>query len=196
MTSRASGRLNPGTTRWLLIVALWLNLVALLVALLFAYNTTGGTLFLFTTVTPTLVLIAVVMLAGIFIHEYRHKHKLFNVERYDAGWTIFRQGERGDCAYFIRDGEIEVIREEDGAVVSRLGPGQYFGEMALIDNSPRTATVRAASAVELAVLGKRNFLDMMRLMPETEEAILGTLKERAMEVRSRASGPTDPSRKG
>ena len=52
--------------------------------------------------------------------------------------------------------------------------------MALITNAPRNATVRAVTPVELAVLGKRNFIDMMKLLPATEESILNTVKLRAL----------------
>lgn len=182
-------------TRWSprgsLIVALGLTLVALVVALEFVRHTTGGTLFLFTTVSPTLVIVSIVILLRAFIQDYRHRHKLFAVERYDAGATILREGDVGDCAYFIRKGQVEVIREKDGAVLATRGPGEYFGEMALLSNAPRSATVRATAPTELAVLGKQNFLDMIRLMPATEEAILNTVRERAMEApdRGRPSVP-------
>jgi len=171
--------------RRLLILSLLLTMVAILLALQFVYNTTGGTLFLFTTVTPLLVFVSILILLGVLIHEYRQSHMLFNIEYYNADCTIFRQGDTGHCAYFIRDGEVEVIREEDGAVLATRGKGEYFGEMALISNSPRNATIKTITPVELAVLGKGNFLEMMRLIPETEEAILNCVKERAMEATRR-----------
>jgi CRP-like cAMP-binding protein len=171
--------------RRLLILSLLLTMVAMLLALQFVYNTTGGTLFLFTTVTPLLVIASILILLGVLIHEYRQMHMLFKIERYRTDCTIFKQGDIGHCAYFIRDGEVKVIREEDGAVLATRGKGEYFGEMALISNSPRNATVRTITPVELAVLGKRNFLEMMKLIPETEEAILNCVKERAMEATKR-----------
>jgi CRP-like cAMP-binding protein len=104
---------------------------------------------------------------------------LFVIEAYPADWIVFRQGDPADSAYFIRSGEVEVIDEDSGSVIRSLGPGEYFGEIALIANAPRSATIRTLSKVELAVLGKRNFLNMMRLLPTTEEAILHTVQERA-----------------
>jgi hypothetical protein len=181
----ANATLSSRVTGRLLIFALLLTLVAMLLALQFVINTTGGTLFLFTTATPLLVLVSILILIAVLIHDYRHTHMLFEIEQFKANWTIFRQGDVGQCAYFIRDGEIEVIREEDGAVLATRGKGEYFGEMALISNSPRTATVRTITPVELAVLGKENFLEMMRLIPETEEAILNCVKKRAMEAEKR-----------
>jgi hypothetical protein len=185
MTISTHAALSSRATRWLLILALLLTMVAMLLALRFVYNTTGGTLFLFTTVTPLLVFLSTLILLGILIHDYRHEHMLFKIEHHKANWTIFRQGDIGHCAYFIRDGEVEVIREGDGAVLATRGKGEYFGEMALISNSPRSATVRTVTPVELAVLGQKNFLEMMRLIPETEEAILSSIRQRAMEAAKR-----------
>ena len=167
------------TIRILSIVSLSLTLAAMLSGLLFVHRTTGGTLFLFSFVAPIFVLSAITIYAVTQILEFRQKHKLFKIETYPAGWTVFRQGDPADSAYFIRSGEVEVIDEDTGSVIRSLGSGDYFGEIALIANAPRSATIRTVSEVELAVLGKRNFLNMMRLLPTTEEAILHTVRERA-----------------
>jgi CRP-like cAMP-binding protein len=176
--------------RGLLVVALSLTLVALVVALEFVRHTTGGTLFLFTTVSPTLVLVSVFLLARAFVQDYRHRHRLFTIKRYDAGEIVFREGDEGDCAYFIRKGAVEVVADKDGTVIATRGPGEYFGEMALISNAPRSATIRTTAPTEFALLGKENFLDMMRVMPAAEEEMLSTVRKRAMEARDRrgASG--------
>jgi voltage-gated potassium channel len=128
------------------------------------------------------VFAAIAIFAGLTLHEYHQSHKLFGIERCEAGKVIFRQGDTGDCVYFIRQGEVEVVREENGAVLATLQAGQYFGEMALLSNKPRNATVRTLTTVELAVLGKENFLSMLTLLPEAEEAILTTVHKRAMQA--------------
>jgi CRP-like cAMP-binding protein len=168
-----------------MIASLLLTLIALLLGLLFVFRANGGTLFLFSAVAPVLVLVAIAIYLGTVIFEFRQTHKLFSVERYPAGSTIFRQGDPGDCAYFMRDGTVEVVDEEAGSVLTTLGSGELFGEIALLTDAPRTATVRALSPVEVAVLGKENFLNMMRLMPATEEEILNTVQTRVMRDRQR-----------
>jgi CRP-like cAMP-binding protein len=160
-------------------VSLVLTLVAMLSGLLFVHRTTGGTLFLFSFVAPIFVISAITVYAVAQILEFRQRHKLFVIETYPAGWTVFRQGDPADSAYFIRSGEVEVVDEISGSVIRSLGSGDYFGEIALIADAPRSATIRTVSKVEVAVLGKRNFLNMMRLLPTTEEAILHTVRERA-----------------
>jgi CRP-like cAMP-binding protein len=174
------GANNARTIRRLTLTSLLLTLVAMLLGLLFLLRTSGGTLFLFSTIAPLLVLAAITIVVGVAIYEYHQSHKLFVIERYPAERIIFRQGEEGDCAYFIREGQVEVVDEESGQVLVTLQAGDYFGEMALIANAPRSATIRTVSSVEVAVLGKQNFLNMMKLLPTTEGAILNTVRTRVM----------------
>jgi CRP-like cAMP-binding protein len=187
MTSGAARRpfqLTSTPTRVLLIGAQVLALIAFLLALEFLRRTTGGTLFLFSMFAPVASLVAAVCVLGVAGYRFLKRHSLFEIEEVEAGQVIFKQGEEGDCAYFIQSGEVDVVREEAGAerVVSTLSKGQYFGEMALISDAPRNATVRAITAARVAVLGKENFLTMLRVMPHTEEDIMKTVNERAMEI--------------
>ena len=66
---------------------------------------------------------------------------------------MFAEGDEGDKMYVIRSGEVEIVR--DGQVVETLSPGGIFGEMALIDGSPRAATARAKTACEVAPIPRR-----------------------------------------
>jgi putative ABC transport system ATP-binding protein len=72
-----------------------------------------------------------------------------------AGDTIIREGEPGEEFFLLSEGEVEVIRAEHE--VARLGPGDFFGEVALISGEPRNATVIAVGEVETYVLGKTDF---------------------------------------
>lgn len=175
-------KLNSATTRTLLIAAQLLALIVFILALEFLKRTTGGTLFLFSTIGPVLALLAVAAVLGVATYRFLRRHSLFEIEEIEPGQVIFRQGEEGDCAYFIHDGEFAVIREENGTetVLARLSTGQYFGEMALIGNAARNATVRAVTPARVAILGKQNFLTMLSLMPRTQEDIMKTVNERAM----------------
>ncbi len=186
MTTNAAVRwkLNSTWTRALLVGAQLLALVSFILALEFLRQTTGGTLFLFSTIAPVLAFLAATGVAGVATYRFRRRHSLFVIENVEAGRVIFRQGEEGDCAYFIQSGEVEVIRHQDGAqhVFATLSKGQYFGEMALISDAPRNATVRAVTVTRLAVLGKQNFLTMLKLMPHAQEDIMKTVSSRAMEI--------------
>jgi hypothetical protein len=171
-------------TNGLLIFAQLLALVALGLALNFLLDTSGGTLFLFASVAPLLVILAIAILVGVGIYKYNVSHHLFDVEKYSAGEVIVRQNEPGTCAYFIQDGQVEVVRNEAGLdhVVAMLGKDEYFGEMALLSNDPRNATVRAVKDTRVAALGKDNFVKLLSVLPATKDSILETVQARAKET--------------
>jgi Cyclic nucleotide-binding domain len=175
-------KMNSALTQTLLIGAQVLALIVFMLALIFLWDTTGGTLFVFSTLGPVLALLATFAVLGVAAYRFLRRRSLFEVEDVGPGQVIFEQGQEGDCAYFIQSGDVEVVREEDGAqqVVARLSKGQYFGEMALISNAPRNATVRSITPVRLAILGKENFLTMLSIMPRTQEDIMQTVNARAM----------------
>lgn len=79
--------------------------------------------------------------------------------RVGTGQAVFQQGQPGDAFYLIHRGEAEVLRNRNGAeeVLTRLGPGDYFGEIALLGHTTRTATVRAVSLLLLLALRKGDF---------------------------------------
>lgn len=92
------------------------------------------------------------------------------------GVTIARQGELGHEFILILDGNARVERE--GTVLTRLGPGDYFGEMSLIDGKPRTADVTAETPVAALVMHLTAFNSVLDEIPELRKRILVTLSER------------------
>jgi CRP-like cAMP-binding protein len=79
------------------------------------------------------------------------------------GTEIVTQGTSGHEFYLVMSGEATVRR--NGRRVATLGPGAYFGELALLDRGPRSATVVAETEVELAVIGQREFLGVLSDVP-------------------------------
>jgi hypothetical protein len=85
-------------------------------------------------------------------------------QTYEPGAVILRQGDPADRFYIISKGQVEVVREQPKGqeiVVARLGAGQYFGEIGLLHGGKRTATVRAADAVEVMSLDRQTFGALM-----------------------------------
>jgi MFS family permease len=76
--------------------------------------------------------------------------------RLASGEELFRQGDVGDRFYIVADGEVEIVI--DGHVVRETAPGGYFGEISLLRDVPRTATVRAKGDVELFALDRDDFI--------------------------------------
>jgi MFS family permease len=85
-----------------------------------------------------------------------------------AGTEITRQGEVGDRFYLVDTGEMDVLI--DGEVISSLGPGDHFGEIALLRDVPRTATVTARSAASLLALERDEFVSAVSGHPASREA--------------------------
>ena len=89
-----------------------------------------------------------------------------SVDRFESDQTVFREGETSTTCYVIRSGHACALREHaDGRVITlaRFGPGDIFGELAMLDNSHRSATVQAMDDLEVvAILGP----DMRRLLDE------------------------------
>jgi len=78
---------------------------------------------------------------------------------YEAGQAIIQQGELADAFYVIVRGTVEVVREEDGqeTALARLGAGESFGEVGLLQHRRRSATVRAVEPVDVIALGRSDF---------------------------------------
>jgi len=96
-----------------------------------------------------------------------------------AGVELIKEGEPGDALFVILDGQAVV--QQGGNEVGRVGEGAYFGEMAILDGEPRSATVVAVTDVKVAVIGIRMFRTMLREFSDLAEQLLiglaGELRE-------------------
>ena len=85
--------------------------------------------------------------------------------RFKPGQVIIREGERGDLFYVITEGHVEVIiRDADGSdvVLHEAGPGEFFGELSMLTNEPRSARVRAVDQVTTLALERDEFFEFLR----------------------------------
>jgi CRP-like cAMP-binding protein len=92
------------------------------------------------------------------------------------GSTLIREGERGREFIVIADGTVRVTRS--GKQLRDLGPGDFIGEIALVADVPRTATVTATSPVRLLVVTDRAFRGLLEQMPSIAKKVLQSLGER------------------
>ena len=93
------------------------------------------------------------------------------------GKVLIREGSRGREFFVLLDGEVDVSK--DGKRINRLGPGDFFGEIALVARSPvRTATVTATSPVRALVVTAQNFRRLLDRSPDIKLKVLEALAER------------------
>ena len=92
-----------------------------------------------------------------------------------AGRHVTEQGEFGQEFLIVIDGSDDVII--DDVVVASLGAGQFFGEIALLEDRPRTATVVATSDVTVDIIGRREFADMLEVQPQIAERLRQAMGE-------------------
>jgi CRP-like cAMP-binding protein len=93
-----------------------------------------------------------------------------------AGKVLIQEGERGREFFVIVSGEVEVRRK--GRKAATLGPGSFFGEMALLSKIPRAATVTAVTPLDVLVITDRAFLGLLEKLPNLCLKVVRTLAER------------------
>ena len=105
----------------------------------------------------------------------------FRREHFEPNETIFRQGDRGDRLYIVVDGVVEMVKKEPGQderVLARLGSGECFGEMALVSDSPRMATARSVTSVNLFTVDRHGFSALFAYHPPLRRMFQQLIEQR------------------
>ena len=102
-----------------------------------------------------------------------------------AGRVLCEEGAIGHEFYLILEGQAAV--RKGGRKVATLGPGQYFGEMALLDRGPRSATVVADTPMRLLVIGQREFSAVLDEVPMLAHKLLAAMAARLREADTKAT---------
>ena len=120
------------------------------------------------------------MFAGCTKDELDEIDRLTDEIRVPKGRTVIRQGDLGQEFALIVEGTADVVK--DGQVVATIGPGAYFGEVALLDSITRTASVVATSDLVLEVLDRRGFNTLLDDLPRLSRSMLRGLAHRLAEL--------------
>ena len=121
--------------------------------------------------------------------------QLLESESFAEGDRIVRQGESGDSMYVIARGAVKVLKEFDNQqpdLLAILVAGGFFGEIALLGESPRTASVRAASPCTMLRLRRRNLETLMALSPDIKRSVQRAYKERLAALESLTTEESAP----
>jgi CRP/FNR family transcriptional regulator, cyclic AMP receptor protein len=104
---------------------------------------------------------------------------LLSLRRYRKGETIFHQGDAGDALFVIDSGAVKIVLPSPGgeeeAIIATLGPGDFFGELALVDGADRSATAIAREATTAYRLTRSDFERLMESRPQLRVALLEAL---------------------
>lgn len=109
---------------------------------------------------------------------------MITLSQYEAGEVIIQENDFGETAYVIEQGQVEVSKERDGQKVhlAYLGAGETFGEMGMIDEKPRSATVTAVTETVVSEIRRDDFFSSLQTDPQVALTLLKVLFERLREA--------------
>ena len=107
-----------------------------------------------------------------------------NMKAFQPGETVIVEGTKGTYAFIILSGEVDIIKRsgDKEITVATLGQGQVFGEMGLIEDRPRSATVRAGSELKVRIIDREQFNELLQTKPAVLIPIMKSLFERLRQV--------------
>jgi CRP-like cAMP-binding protein len=126
------------------------------------------------------VLSEVPLFTGVPKRHVRRIAGLGSVARFDPKEPIVKAGDPGEAFYVILSGRAKVRGR--GRPATEIGPGAYFGEMALIDGAPRSATIVAETETVCLMLARKRFIKILKDEPGVVLTLLGTLAGRVREL--------------
>ena len=130
-------------------------------------------------------LIDVPLFSTLSKRQLRHIAGLSEEQSFEEGTSLAVEGKPGDTFYVLLEGEAKVVR--DGRRMDRLIPGDFFGEIALIDGGPRTASVVATTPVTTLTISRSRF---RKMLDEDPSIVLAMLEELAKRLRNNERSPT------
>ena len=99
-----------------------------------------------------------------------------NIASFQAGEIIFREGDEGDCMYIVLDGELDIYAQ--GRHINTLRAGDIFGEMALVDDRPRSGSAIALTDCRAAQVDRRRFMFLIQQTPFFALEVMHVMAER------------------
>jgi hypothetical protein len=178
---------KPGVSRKLLITAEILVFLAVCITILAVLNLHPVPFTLFIMLAQPFFIIGIVLHIIITVSWFFSHHGTSQTN-YAPGEIIFKEGDKGEFVYTIIHGNVEIIKKDvDGGekVLAVLGQGDYFGEMAMASNKPRSATARAVNSVKTMTIAKGDFVNLHKNLPALKENIDKVIQSRTEELKNK-----------
>ncbi len=128
------------------------------------------------------------LFAGFGSAELKRLARDLYPRQYQAGEVVLKEGEEAAGFYIVSSGQVEVVKDLGGpkeTVLATLGQGDFFGETALLDGYPRTASIRALEDSQCLVMTRWDFLAELKSRPEMAAQLLRTLARRLRQTDAR-----------
>ena len=156
------------------IVAGVLALIALATAVVYGLSSTPLTMVIFLAGGSGLLFTASVLFCWTLWRDVRARLQSITTRRFGPGEVIYRQGEPAEHVFVIVKGKVEAVLSHPvhgEIVLAQLGPPEFFGETAILSQSPRQATARAVDDVESLVVHRADFLRLYGSLPRLRAAV-------------------------
>lgn len=129
------------------------------------------------------LILAILKTVPLFLTLSEEQHEAIlehiTMEYYPAGYSLFEKGVIGDSMYIIKSGTVRIHNE--GQELASLGDGQFFGEMALLEDQPRMASAETLSECEIFVLKRGDFSQLMQNSPDIAKSVQAAYAARKAE---------------
>ena len=164
-----------------LVLAGALTLIGLVLGIVYVLWSTPYTMVVFLGLGQVAILAGGVIFLAVIFSDLRARLQSVVEKRFSAGETVFKQGDFPDRLFLIGEGEAEVLREMPGGEplpLARLTPGEFFGEMGILGNAPRSATVRAATELRTLSIHRSYLGPILTYLPSWKEKVKEEYAER------------------
>lgn len=124
------------------------------------------------------------LFTGLLAEELQTLEQAAQIKVFSANQQLFKEGDPGDGIYLIIEGTVQIssiIGQNERRVLSRLGPGEFFGEMAVLDNEPRSATVSAETDTRVYFIPRDDLLHMLEHSPMLAASLVREISQRLRE---------------
>lgn len=175
---------NRKFLRRLLLAAEIIMFIAVCLTILAISNLHPVNLALYILIAQPFFIISIVLYI-IVTASWFFSHHGTSQTNYTPGEIIFKQGDKAEFVYSIVHGNVEITREDVDGVekfVARFGPGDHFGEMAMISDRPRSATAKAVNSVRTMTIARGDFMNLHKYMPALKENIDKVIQGRTTEL--------------